>query len=51
MVVIGIGFLLENAGIVAGSVLWPIGIIIVGLWMIFRHSYPVNTDHQAGQNK
>jgi hypothetical protein len=51
MVVIGIGFLLENTGVLAAGVIWPIGIIAVGIWMIFRHGKPVNAGYPGDQNK
>jgi len=51
MIVVGIAFLLENTGVVAGGILWPIGIIVVGLWMILKHSKPANADYPGEQIK
>jgi hypothetical protein len=37
---VGLAFLLENTGLVAASVLWPVGIILVGVWMMVRGGKP-----------
>lgn len=35
-ILVGVAFLLQYTGLVAASVLWPVGIIVVGVWMMVK---------------
>jgi len=44
MVLLGMAFLLENSDLFLSNVIWPVTLIILGLFVIFRNSFHKNAE-------